>query len=80
MTNQNLNHLLKEQAMKAIKFASIAALLLTASAAQATVSPTTAVDVLWQWLFPTEAQPELKHCPRFPRCDNVLAPEPTTDK
>ena len=80
MTSQNLNYLLKEQAMKTIKFASIAILLLTTSAAQATVTPTTAVDMLWQWLFPTETQTELKHCPRFPRCDNVLAPEPTTDK
>ena len=64
--------------MKTIKLASkaaaIAALLLTTSVAQAT--PSTAVDVLWQLLFPTETKPELKICPNFPRCGNDLAPAP----
>ena len=68
--------------MKTIKLArktvAIAALILTTSAAQATPTPTTAVDVLWQWLFPAATQPEFKHCPAYPECDNVAAPESTT--
>ena len=84
MTSQNLNHLYKEQSMKTIKLASktvtIAALLLTTCVAQAT--PTTGVDILWQWLFPAETQSELKHCPAYPICHNVVAPAPesTTDE
>ena len=65
--------------MKTIKLARktiAAAFLLTTSAAQATPTPTTTVDVLWQWLFPTETKPELKTCPRFPDCGNVAAPAP----
>ena len=72
--------------MKTIKLASktvaIAALLLTTSVAQATVTPTTAVDVLWQWLFPIETKPELKTCNDYPYCDKVAVPTPasTTDE
>ena len=72
--------------MKAIKLAgkavAIAALLLTASAVQATPTPTTTVDVLLQWLFPGETQPELKTCQAYPHCykDVAPTPEPATDE
>ncbi len=66
--------------MKTIKLTSktvaIAALLLTTSAARATVTPTTAIEVVWQWLFPAETQPELKTCANYPRCGNNVAPTP----
>ena len=66
--------------MKTIKLASkslaIATFLLASSAVQATVTPTTTVDVLWQWLFPTATQSALKICPRYPRCENVEVPKP----